>query len=307
MTQSEMVARIQALKKEKNAVILAHYYTLPEIQDLADYLGDSLGLSKQAATTDADIIVFCGVHFMAETASIIAPHKKVLSPAPEAGCSLADSATGEGLRRWKEAHPNGLVVSYVNTTAEVKAWTDYCCTSSNALNVVRSLPKDCDILFGPDRNLGAWINHETGRNMELWDGCCCVHDEITSEMVQRKLDEYPDADVLIHPESICAKDPAILANPRAFFYSTAGILDHSIRVPKKRFVIATEEGTLHELKKRSPEKEFIPIAPNTICKEMKKVTLERLLETLETECGEVKVPEDIRQRALIPIERMMSL
>lgn len=307
MNREEIVARIQALKKEKRAVILAHYYTLPEIQDLADYLGDSLGLSKQAAATDADIIVFCGVHFMAETASIIAPHKKVLSPAPDAGCSLADSATGEGLRKWKEQHPNGLVVSYVNTTAEVKAWTDYCCTSSNALNVVRSLPKDCEILFGPDRNLGAWINHMTGRNMQLWDGCCCVHDEITSGMIHQMLERYPDADVLIHPEARCVDDVSLLSHPRVFFYSTAGIMDHSVRVPKKRFVIATEEGTLHELGKRSPEKEFIPIAPGTICQEMKKITLERLLETLETECGEVRVPEDIRQRALVPIERMMSL
>ena len=307
MDRQEIIARIQALKKEKRAIVLAHYYTLPEIQDLADYLGDSLGLSKQAAATDADIIVFCGVHFMAETAAIIAPDKKVLSPAPEAGCSLADSATAEGLRQWKEAHPNGLVVSYVNTTAAVKAQTDYCCTSSNALNVVRSLPEDCEILFGPDRNLGAWICQKTGRKMELWDGCCCVHDQITSEMVNSMLDRYPDADVLSHPESKCVNDLAILAHPRVFFYSTAGIMDHSVRVNKNRFVIATEEGALYELGKRSPQKEFIPVAQGVLCEEMKKVTLERLLETLETECGQVRVPEEIRQRALLPIERMMNL
>ena len=199
MTQTEIIDRIKQLKKEKNAIILAHYYTRPEVQDIADYLGDSLGLSQMAGTTEADIIVFCGVHFMAETASIISPNKKVLIPAEGAGCSLAEGVTGYDLREWKKANPDGLIVSYVNTTAEVKAYTDYCCTSSNALKIVQSLPKDKKILFVPDKNLGAYIQKVTGREMEIWNGDCCVHDKIDTQMVLDKLEEYPDADVLIHP------------------------------------------------------------------------------------------------------------
>lgn len=307
MTQTEIIQRIEELKKEKHAVILAHYYTRPEVQDVADYLGDSLGLSQEAEKTDADIIVFCGVHFMAETAAIISPQKKVLIPARHAGCSLAESITGYDLKKWKEANPDGIVVSYVNTTAEVKAWTDICCTSANALKVVESLPRDQKILFVPDRNLGAWIMKETGRTLELWEGDCCVHARITGDMVLEKSREYPDADILIHPESECSHDDRILAMPQAYMYSTAGIIKHSKNSPKKQFIIATELETLHKLRKDNPDKEFIPIHPQTLCGQMKKVTLENVLEALEKEQYVVTVPEDIRKRALAPIEKMMKI
>ncbi len=307
MTQTEIIQRIEELKKEKHAVILAHYYTRPEVQDVADYLGDSLGLSQEAEKTDADIIVFCGVHFMAETAAIISPQKKVLIPARHAGCSLAESITGYDLKKWKEANPDGIVVSYVNTTAEVKAWTDICCTSANALKVVESLPRDQKILFVPDRNLGAWIMKETGRMLELWEGDCCVHARITGDMVLEKSREYPDADILIHPESECSHDDRILAMPQAYMYSTAGIIKHSKNSPKKQFIIATELETLHKLRKDNPDKEFIPIHPQTLCGQMKKVTLENVLEALEKEQYVVTVPEDIRKRALAPIEKMMKI
>ena len=272
MTQTEIIDRIKQLKKEKNAIILAHYYTRPEVQDIADYLGDSLGLSQMAGTTEADIIVFCGVHFMAETASIISPNKKVLIPAEGAGCSLAEGVAGYDLREWKKANPDGLIVSYVNTTAEVKAYTDYCCTSSNALKIVQSLPKDKKILFVPDKNLGAYIQKVTGREMEIWNGDCCVHDKINTQMVLDKLEEYPDADVLIHPESSCSHDDRILNHPRAFMYSTAGIIKHAKESLKQRFIIATELETIHKLQADNPTKEFIPIHPKTICGQMKKVT-----------------------------------
>lgn len=307
MTQTEIIRRIEQLKREKHAVILAHYYTRPEVQDIADYLGDSLGLSQEAGKTDADIIVFCGVHFMAETAAIISPQKKVLVPARNAGCSLAESITGYDLKKWKEANPDGIVVSYVNTTAEVKAWTDICCTSANALKVVESLPRDRKILFVPDRNLGAWIMKETGRTLELWEGDCCVHARITGDMVLEKSREYPDADILIHPESECSHDDRILAMPQAYMYSTAGIIRHSKNSPKKQFIIATELETLHKLRKDNPDKEFIPIHPQTLCGQMKKVTLENVLEALEHEQYVVTVPEEIRKRALAPIEKMMKI
>lgn len=307
MTNTEIISRIGQLKKEKNAVILAHYYARPEVQDVADYLGDSLGLSREAGKTKADIIVFCGVHFMAETASIISPDKKILIPALRAGCSLAESITGYELREWKKANPEGVIVSYVNTTAEVKAWTDICCTSSNALKVVESIPADKKILFVPDKNLGAWIQKKTGRTMELWSGDCCVHERITTEMVLKKSEEYPDADILIHPESNCSHDDRILNLPQAYMYSTAGMIKHALESPKKQFIVATEIETIHKLKKDSPDKEFIPIHPKTICGQMKKVTLEGVLEALEKEQYEVKIDEALRQRAWLPIQRMLEI
>lgn len=306
-TQEEIINRIRQLKQEKNAVILAHYYTRPEVQDVADYLGDSLGLSQEAGKTSADIIVFCGVHFMAETASIISPQKKVLIPVSDAGCSLAEGVCGKDLAEWKQRNPDGLVVSYVNTTAEVKAYTDYCCTSSNALKVVRNLPDGKKVLFGPDRNLGQYIRRTTGRDMEVWNACCCVHQPIDAEMVLHALEQYPEADVLIHPEASCSHDERVLNHPRTFMYSTAGILKHAKESPKKQFVIATELGTLHQLRKDNPEKEFIPIHPDLICTEMKKITLENLLEALEKEQYEVHVPQEIRERAIVPIQRMVNL
>lgn len=306
-TQEEIIHRIRQIKQEKNAVILAHYYTRPEVQDVADYLGDSLGLSQEAGKTSADIIVFCGVHFMAETASIISPQKKVLIPVPDAGCSLAEGVNGKDLATWKQRNPDGLVVSYVNTTAEVKAHTDYCCTSSNALKVVRNLPEGKKVLFGPDRNLGKYIQRVTGRDMEVWNACCCVHQPVDADMVLQALERYPEADVLIHPEASCSHDERVLNHPRTFMYSTAGILKHAKESPKKQFVIATELGTLHQLRKDNPEKEFIPVHPGLICTEMKKITLENLLEALEKERYEVRVPQEVREQAIIPIQRMISL
>lgn len=306
-TQEEIIRRIRQIKQEKNAVILAHYYTRPEVQDVADYLGDSLGLSQEAGKTSADIIVFCGVHFMAETASIISPQKKVLIPVPDAGCSLAEGVNGKDLATWKQRNPDGLVVSYVNTTAEVKAHTDYCCTSSNALKVVRNLPEGKKVLFGPDRNLGKYIQRVTGRDMEVWNACCCVHQPVDADMVLQALDRYPEADVLIHPEASCSHDERVLNHPRTFMYSTAGILKHAKESPKKQFVIATELGTLHQLRKDNPEKEFIPVHSGLICTEMKKITLENLLEALEKERYEVRVPQEVREQAIIPIQRMISL
>ena len=306
-TQEEIIHRIRQIKQEKNAVILAHYYTRPEVQDVADYLGDSLGLSQEAGKTSADSIVFCGVHFMAETASIISPQKKVLIPVPDAGCSLAEGVNGKDLATWKQRNPDGLVVSYVNTTAEVKAHTDYCCTSSNALKVVRNLPEGKKVLFGPDRNLGKYIQRVTGRDMEVWNACCCVHQPVDADMVLQALDRYPEADVLIHPEASCSHDERVLNHPRTFMYSTAGILKHAKESPKKQFVIATELGTLHQLRKDNPEKEFMPVHPGLICTEMKKITLENLLEALEKERYEVRVPQAVREQAIIPIQRMISL
>lgn len=304
---SALYEEIDALKKEHNAVVLAHYYARPEVQAAADFLGDSLALSQKAGTTDADIIVFCGVHFMAETASIISPKKKVLIPAQNAGCTLAESATAAGLATWKKYHPDGLVVSYVNTSAEVKAETDYCVTSSNALKVIESLPKDCPILFGPDRNLGAYIMQKTGRTMELWQGDCYVHRHITTELIQSFLEQYPDADVLIHPESVACNDDAILAHPRCFVGSTSGILEHPQRSNKSLFVIATEAEAIVELARRYPDRTFIPIAPEHRCEYMKLTTLEDLRDALKYMRYEVTVPEEIRAKALLPIQRMLSI
>ena len=304
---AEIIDRIKQLKAEKNAIILAHYYVHPDIQDIADYLGDSLGLSQMAGETTADIIVFCGVHFMAETASIISPEKKVLIPALGAGCSLAEGVTGHDLQEWKNANPDGLIVSYVNTTADVKAYTDYCCTSSNALKVIQSLPKDKKILFVPDRNLGRYIQKVTGREMESWEGNCCVHHPVTAEMVLQKLEEYPEADALIHPESACSHDDRVLAHPRAFMYSTAGIIQHAKTSAKQQFIIATELETIHKLQLDNPQKEFIPVHEKMYCRQMKKVTLEGVLAALENEEYEVRVPEDLRVKALLPIQRMLEI
>lgn len=307
MTQEEMIEKINRLKKEKNAVILSHFYTNPEIQGIADYLGDSLGLSRLAATTDADAIVFCGVHFMAETAAIISPDKKVYSAAFDAGCSLADSCAAEGLRRWKAEHPGGLVVSYVNTTAAVKAETDYCVTSANALRIVKALPADCPLIFGPDRNLGGYIQEVTGRKMDLWQGCCIVHDVITPEMVRQTLAEYPATDILIHPEALCSHEQEFISNPLIHFASTAGMLDIVRKSPAQRFIIGTELGIMTELHKQNPDKVFIPLRETLVCHEMKKVRLEGVLDCLENGAGEIVLDEALRQRALLPITRMMEM
>jgi len=307
MDKKEIIERILQLKKEKNAVILAHYYTNPEIQDICDFLGDSLGLSQEAGKTDAKIILFCGVNFMAETASIISPDKKVIVPDLAAGCSLAESITGEDLAEWKAANPDGVVVAYVNTTAEVKAYTDICCTSANALKVVESIPADKKILFVPDRHLGKYINIKTGRNMELWFGDCCVHDRFNSQMIKDMAALYPEADILIHPESSCSGDEGILNMPNAYFYSTSGMVKHAAKSDKKQFIIATEKEIIHHMKKTVPGKEFIPINSKAICGHMKKATLEKVLKALESEGPEIRVPAEIRDRAWIPIKRMLEL
>lgn len=306
MTREELVQKIEELKKQKNAIVLAHYYSNPEVQDVADFLGDSLELSRKAGTADADIIVFAGVHFMAETAALISPKKKVLVPALGAGCTLADGVCGKNLAEWKTANPDGMVVSYVNTTAEVKSHTDICCTSANALSIVKGLPQNTKVFFVPDKNLGAYIISQTGRDMELYDGCCKVHDQVTTAMVQEMMAKYPEADVLIHPESACSSDPAILENPNCYMYSTSGILKHAAASEKKQFIIATEVGTLHKLRKDNPGKEFIPVSEKIVCEYMKLATLEKVYEALRDEKFEVKVPEEISGRALEPITLMMS-
>lgn len=306
MKTSELTARIEQLKQEKNVVLLAHYYARPEVQDIADFIGDSLQLARRAAETKADVILFCGVHFMAETAAILSPDKLVLSPTPYAGCSLAEGVTAEDLRRWKASHPGGLVVSYVNTTAEVKSETDYCVTSSNALDVVSKLPSDKPILFGPDRNLGAYISSVTGRKMDLWNACCFVHDRIDASSLLEMAETYPDADVLIHPESLGATYEEVLKHPRCFMYSTSGILSHAAKSDKKTFIIATEPGVLHLLKKNNPDKTFIPVQPGNVCYHMKEAGLYEVYEALEKEQYVVKVPKEIREKALIPLERMLK-
>lgn len=307
MTKQELIQEIARLKKEKNAIVLAHYYSNPDVQDIADFLGDSLELSRKAGTTDADVIVFAGVHFMAETAALISPDKKVLVPALGAGCSLADGVTGGDLAKWKAENPDGIIVSYVNTTAEVKNYTDICCTSANALSIVKSLPADAKVYFVPDKNLGGFIVKSTGRQMELYNGCCKVHEQVTSQMILDKMAEYPEADILIHPECPCSSDPAILNNPACYMYSTSGILRHATESSKKQFVIATEIGTLHKLQKDNPGKEFIPVSDKIVCGYMKMSTLEAVYEALRDEKYEVKIPAEISARALEPIVRMMEL
>jgi len=305
--KQEIVKKIVKLKKEKNAVILAHYYTLPEIQDISDYLGDSLGLSRQAASTDASIILFCGVTFMAETASIISPGKKVIVPDNTAGCSLAESITGKDLQEWKENNPDGVIVSYINTTAEVKAYTDICCTSANALKVAESIPSDKKILFVPDKNLGRYIRYKTGRDMELWPGNCCVHNRFTTSLVISLAEQYPDAEILIHPESSCSADPYIHNHSRTFFYSTSGMINHAVESKAQQFIIITESEIIHRLKQLCPAKEFIPAGTKALCRDMQKSTLENVLTALKYEKHEIRVEESIRKMAWPSIERMLKI
>lgn len=307
MNKEELIKAIGALKSEKNAIVLAHYYSNPDVQDIADFLGDSLELSRKAATTDAQMIVFAGVHFMAETAAVISPDKKVFAPVQGAGCSLADGVTSAHLRTWKKENPGGIVVSYVNTTADVKSETDYCCTSANALKVVESLPAEAKIFFVPDKNLGGYIQKVSGRKMDIYDGCCFVHQEITTQMILEQIARYPQADVLIHPESQCSHDDTILHHPNCYLYSTSGILKHAKESEKKQFIIATENGTLYKLQNDNPEKEFIPVSEHAICKYMKMATLESVYESLKEEKYLVSIPQELREKALLPIRRMMEI
>jgi len=306
----DILKEIQKLKKEKNAVILAHNYQNGEIQDIADYVGDSLGLSQIAAETNADIIVFCGVHFMAETASIISPDKKVLIPDLEAGCSLASTITADQLRDWKNENPNAVVVSYVNTTAELKAESDYCCTSSNAVKIIEMISKDKDILFLPDKFLGSYVKAVTGRDIKIWDGACHVHEKIGEIDFNEKLKQYPNADFLVHPECGCSS--SCLLKSQAYdcdvkIYSTEGMVKHIERSEADQFVIATEIGILHRMKKIKPQSEFFPMSEDSVCEYMKMITPEKLLNALKYEKYEVKVPYKIAEKARIPIKRMLEI
>ena len=306
---------INRLRQEKNAVILAHYYQTGDIQDIADFVGDSLALAQWAAKTKADILVLCGVHFMGETAKIICPDKKVLVPDLAAGCSLADSCPADQFAQFVQAHPGHTVISYVNTTAAVKAVTDIVVTSTNARQIVESLPEDEPIIFGPDRNLGNYINSITGRHMLLWDGACHVHEQFSLEKILALKaqylslkKEYPEAEVITHPE---CKRPVVEVSD--FVGSTAALLKHTIKSPKTQFIVATESGVIHEMRKQSPNKEFIPAPPNDStcacneCNFMRLNTMEKLYNCLKNETPEILVDPEVQQKAILPIRRMLDI
>ena len=303
----DLIEEIQRLKKEKNAVILAHYYQDAEIQDLADYIGDSLGLSQQAAKTDADVIVFAGVHFMAETAKILSPSKKVLLPDLKAGCSLSDSCPPHLFAKFKEQYPDHLVITYVNCTAELKALSDIVCTSSNAVQIVESLPADQKIIFGPDRNLGDYVKKKTGRDLILWNGACMVHEIFSREKIENLRAEYPGAKFIAHPEC----EDHILAEAD-YIGSTSGMLKYTIEDEANTYIVATESGILHQMQKSSPHKTFIPAPPNNACAcnncpHMKLNTLEKLYNCMKYDQPEIILPEDVIVRAQKPIECMLEI
>ena len=303
---------IRKLCKEKDAVIMAHYYTTGDIQEVADFIGDSLALAQQAAKTKAKIIVMCGVHFMAETCKILCPDKIVLCPDPAAGCSLADSCNAEDLKKFKDEHPDHMVVSYVNTTAEVKALTDVVVTSGNAKKIVDSLPKDAKIIFGPDYNLGSYINSVTGRNMLLWNGGCHVHERFSVDEIKKLKKEHPEAVVLAHPE--CKGPVLAIADVVG---STAVILKYCVESEKKEFIIATESGILHEIERQCKDKTFYPVPPEVSegsvgchcneCEYMKMNTMQKIYDCLKNESPQVEVPQEIIKEAVKPIERMLEL
>ena len=299
---NELIEKINKLKKRHNAVILAHNYQRPEIQDLADFTGDSLGLSIKAADTDAEVIVFCGVKFMAETAVILSPQKTVLLPDENAGCPLADMITADQLRDLKQKHPDALVVCYVNSTAEVKAESDYCCTSANAVEVVSSLPKDKPVIFVPDRNLGQFANQRTGRDLILWPGYCHVHVVITEDDIKNAKAEHPDAIVMAHPE--CTDPVKALSDE---LLSTGQMLRYAKQSEAEQFIIATETGIIHTLKTQNPGKEFFPAADKAICPNMKRITLEKVLWSLQDLQYKVTVPPDVRIKAKQALDRMVEI
>jgi quinolinate synthase len=308
---------VRELALARNAVILAHNYELPEIQDVANYRGDSLGLSRQAAETDAEVIAFCGVHFMAETASILSPEKTVLIPDLDAGCSLADSITADQLRAWKAQHPGAIVVMYVNTTADVKAETDYCCTSSNAVQVVEHIRRehgdDVEILFGPDMWLGAYVERVTGRRMHVWDGECHVHAGIRPADISAVRDAHPEAEFMIHPECGCTTQvmeyvAAGDVDPeRTHMLSTGGMLTFARESEADTFIVATETGMLHPLAKENPGKDFIPANRAAACRYMKMITLPKLRDALRDLRPQVRVEHELAERARVPIERMVAI
>ncbi len=303
----DLFSEIDRLKKEKNAVILAHYYQEPDIQDVADYIGDSLGLSQQAAKTDAAIIVFAGVHFMAETAKILSPEKKVLLPDLKAGCSLSDSCPPHLFAKFKERYPDHMVITYVNCTAELKAMSDIVCTSSNAVQIVNSLPKDQPIIFGPDRNLGRYVAQKTGRELVLWNGACMVHEIFSQQRILKLKQQHPEAKFIAHPEC----EEAVLAMAD-YIGSTTGLLKYTIENPALEFIVATESGIIHQMEKVNPDKVFIPAPPNNQCAcndcpHMKRNTLEKLYLCLKNEMPEIALPVDVIKKAQKPIERMLEI
>lgn len=308
MKTDELISEIKRLQREKNAVVMAHYYQIGDIQDIADMVGDSLALAQYAAKTEADIIVLCGVHFMGETAKILSPQKKVLVPDIEAGCSLADSCPADEFERFVKAHPDHTVVSYVNTTAAVKALTDIVVTSTNAKKIIDSLPVDAKIIFAPDRNLGNYINSVTGRNMLLWDGACHVHEQFSVESLVELKKAHPKAKVLAHPE--CKNVVLMLAD---FVGSTQALLNYATNSQDTEFLVATESGIIHQMQKQNPNKVFIPVPPvdSTCgcndCKYMRLNSLEKLYLCLKTEQPEILVDEALRVKAVKPIERMLEL
>jgi quinolinate synthase len=298
---------VRALAAGRGAVILAHNYQVPEVQDVADFVGDSLGLSREAAATDAEAIVFCGVHFMAETAKILSPEKTVLLPDLDAGCSLAASITADQLREWKTANPGAVVVSYVNTTAEVKAESDYCCTSGNAKAVIEAIPRDREILFLPDLYLGLWLEKVTGRKLNIWLGECHVHAGIRPADINRWQAEAPDAELLVHPECGCASQAMAFGNERTHILSTEGMINFAKESPKPRFMVATEIGIIHRLEKEAPGKRFEPVNRKAFCKYMKMITLEKVRDSLREWKFEIDVDPEIAAQARGAIDRMISL
>jgi quinolinate synthase len=304
---TDWVEAIQDLKRDLNAVILAHYYQEPEIQDIADFIGDSLGLSRQAASTTADVIVFAGVHFMAETAKILNPDKRVLIPDLAAGCSLADSCPPEAFAAFKAAHPGHLVVSYINCTAEIKAMSDIICTSSNAVEIVRQIPADQPIIFAPDQNLGRYVMAQTGRNLVLWQGSCIVHETFSEQkLVELKL-QYPQAQIIAHPEC----EPLVLRHAD-YIGSTTALLNYTQRSQSNTFIVATEAGILHQMQKQNPDKIYIPAPPTgpcacNECPYMRLNTLEKVYWAMKQRMPEVDVPDPIRTQALKPIQRMLEM
>ena len=313
LSDTELVERIDALRSQRSAVILAHNYQIPPIQDLADFVGDSLQLSQQAAATEAPLIVFCGVHFMAETAALLCPDKRVLIPDREAGCSLAATVTAEELRAWKAEHPGAVVVAYVNTDADVKAEADYCCTSTNAVGVVQSIPEDREVLFLPDMFLGLYIERMAGRKLHLWLGECHVHAGIRSEDVTALMDAHPQADLLLHPECGCVSQCLFavaegeLPEDRTFVLSTGGMVRHARECAAAVDLVGTEVGLLHRLRTENPQKRFVPLREDAICEYMKTITLPKLYRALRDDVYEVTVPEPTASKARASIERMMAL
>ena len=303
----DLVEEIERLKKEKNAIILAHYYQESEIQDVADYIGDSLGLAQMAAKTDADIIVFAGVHFMAETAKMLCPDKKVLLPDLKAGCSLADSCPPHLFKKLKDKYPDHVVVSYINCTAELKTLTDICCTSSNSVHVINSVPEDKGIIFAPDRNLGAYLVKKTGREMVIWDGACMVHEIFSNEKITKLQIRHPDAEFIAHPEC-----EAHILEKADFIGSTSGLLKYTQDSPSQKFIVATESGIIHQMELKSPNKEFIPAPPNNTCAcnecpHMRRNTMEKLFLCMEHELPEIILPEWVIEKGVACIDRMLEI